>query len=387
LGSVQKFEICETCERLNFTLLSSYGCGVESDLSCIYTMSSSSFKKDHLSSSSSSSSSKSKTVENNHANGKQNNAQFERVINALTALTDVIKRSDSLSSSGKQLFLSNYKGMFTDIYEKLFVHARERQELDPLQDQLELCWETIFNNKTFPKVPVKIKKVVIFPGTCFEDAVGMLSKHEKHPDNLLIVLRHLKQTIKEMTPKKIQSSKVIETLDRMVGLHPQGGVIKQLCQQISEQCKQIVTEYQAEEAVKRAKEERQLEQLTKIKEPNAAVKRAMAKLSTSTLTKGNTSINSVGPPGKTASTPKTMPTMSSSSVIKHPLSSSPTKLVPASDRHSPQPEERKRPMTDEEYMRDFLKRARKTNIEREHEEERSRRIGEMEDAQAEADEM
>lgn len=321
---------------------------------------------------------------------------------SLNRVVEVLQRialSTSESDEIRQCF-SAYQDDFAKLFLKVGTHARDRGELDPfLRSRLEESWRSAFPNSDFPKLPRKREPVTIFPGTSLEDLVKMIDGNVDDKQNIQICLKYLQGLLDDnIKPAKLKSSKMLECLEKLSASLNEGPV-KVLCESLLLRSRKLVSDAIAQEAVRKAKEERQKARLEQIEKPSAAQKRAIEKL-TSTSTSTDTIPNAKGKAavGKSPS--------SKAAVGKHPVSSAVTgskqgavhgsgsksesangsnvsrKRVHNSDSHPAKPRPR---LSQQAWERQFMKRAQSTNIDREEEELFSAWVGRKEDAEARAE--
>ena len=301
---------------------------------------------------------------------------LERLLNAIKQVETVAAASDE----AKAQFQSNYKDAFGDLFVKVFVHSRERNELKFIQDMLETSFKAALPEVPLPKVPERKKPLVIFPETSFEDVLALIPKNMQNSANLVTIGKYLQTNVNATKPKRIKASKYKESIKQVLDTKPQP-IIKELFESIVEACDKKIVESAAEEDVKRAAEERMKDRLKKVEKPNAAQQRAIA-----TLTKKtggpSSGISSALKDGKASSSTTTV----TSAGNRKPLPSKDAKKQPltasSTSGKKPEAKKKKRPMTDAEFERAFLKRARETSLLADLEEENSRRIGAREDAEA-----
>lgn len=340
-------------------------------------------------------SSSANATEKSQTKGKaEKDAEYTRLINAMKAVKGLLATSEL----AKAAFAQNYKDMFADLYIKIFVHARDRGELDALQDELEPVWKQAFPEISLPKIPEKKKKLEILPGTSFEDAVSLIEKHQSDTGNMLVILKYLQSALgnkeSEIKPKKIRTTKIVTTLNKYSETMNPPVLLKQLIESLVDACNRILTDAAAEEAVKKASEERVKDNLSKLEAPTAAQKRALEKLSGGKNTVFAPSSSSASSnaqkvplaPGKTTGVIKPIlgKASSSSTAIKSSANKPSTGVTNAnkSEAGKKKAEKPRRRLTDAEYERMFLKRARESNILREYEEMVSESIGAQEDREA-----
>ena len=298
---------------------------------------------------------------------------LDRVLNALKQVETVT----SSSPEARQQFLSNYKDSFTSLFVQLLVHARERNELAFLQDLFESAYKSALPGVDLPKIPERKKPLEIFEGTSFEDALALLGKNMDNSVNLITIGKYLLSQVEKTKPKYIKTSKYEDAFKQVLDKKPQP-IIKELFENLREACEKRLVDSETEASVKRAADERRKARLKEVANPTNAQKRAIAVLDKKSGKPATTTASASASTSKKSSSSST-----TTSTIKKSTSTSTKSVQSATMKKPEQPVKKKRrPMTDAEYERLFLKRARETSIMADIEEERSRRIGAKEDREA-----
>ncbi|KAH9259972.1 hypothetical protein BASA81_001732 [Batrachochytrium salamandrivorans] len=256
---------------------------------------------------------------------------LERLERSLGAVLAEAKASPDFRAS----FAAHHKSQFAELFVKLGVQARSRKDAR-VRDLLDECWVELFTSEApLPQLPAQEQKLIeIFPGTSIADAIKLVQKHETDKRNLQVALKYLEA---ELTPKSSAalSAKQIKPWREVLGRVKGNSVAAAVDEVLGERLAEIT----AHERAKANAEERRRAKLEASSNP--AAKRALSKMA--------------------ADRAVTLPAAAAAEGA------------------------RPKKQTDEEWEREYLKRARLANQVREEEEARSRKLGRLEDLEAEKD--
>lgn len=252
---------------------------------------------------------------------------LERLERSLGAVLAEAKASPDFRAS----FAAHHKPQFAELFVKLGVHARSRKDAR-VRDLLDECWAALFTSEVpAPQLPAQEQKLIeIFPGTSLADAFKLVQKHETDRRNLQVALKYLESAL---TPKAAAalSAKHIKPWREVLGKLKGHAVAAAMDEVLGNRLAEIV----AQERAKASAEERRRAKLEA--DSNPAAKRALSKMD-----------------------------------------------AREAEKAAARPQQKKE-QTDEEWENEFRKRARLAGEVRDKEEARSRKLGRLEELEAEKD--
>jgi len=295
-------------------------------------------------------------------------AALIRVCTALGSLADPIKVGPEA-----RLQMSKHYLLFVDLTKKLIKKATAREEMEDVEKALRAAFMQCYPDKEFPAIE-KIEKLRLFPGTSLTDVLLKLEKFKTSENDVLSIMCYLNDERNAMYIKLPKSQEKLEstarTFSEAAKLHL--GSAKELLEGYALRLSQKIDELRNEEFKKALLDSRHRIQLLNTTKLNAAQTRALQKLN-----QGLPAKLQVSSKKESKQKPSFSNKFSSNAKsIKKNLSDSEEDDYLADDTR------RKRPkLTQEEWERQFLARARGSNIVREEEERISAYIGRKEDAE------